>query len=1024
MATACVVRGSKEGVNSMTPLQLNDFEAYFRALNDNHAPFPWQRALAERVASATDADKAWPEALALPTASGKTACIEIAVFALAYQWDRGEKRTAPRRIFFVVDRRVIVDEAFDRAEKLATRLLRPDCPVLEAVAERLWALAGGTKYADKPLACFQLRGGIYRDDAWAKTPIQPTVIASTVDQIGSRLLYRGYGLRSGSARPIHAGLAGNDCLLLLDEAHCAVPFGQTVAAVKRYRRWGDRLARAPFYFVPMSATVRTDGAAVATDVLRLTDPDRADLELGRRLVAGKPTRLVEAKKAKGPAALERLAEELAAQAVGLTKSHPVKRIAVMVNRVATARSVYRLLKEQGHDVVLLTGRMRPYDRDRVMEEWTPAGADKAAPKGLRAWFAAKPGLPALDRPVFVVATQCLECGANLDFEAIVSECASLDALRQRFGRLDRLGLHPGSFGVVVIRADQIQPKEDDPVYGAALPATWSWLQKQAGDAGTIDMGIDAMQKAIDAAMKDDGDFLKKLQPPALDAPVMLPAHVDCWVQTSPAPQPEPDVALFLHGPKRGTPDVQICWRRDLNPEGSDDQLLEAVSLCPPTSAECMAVPLPTFLRWLSGGTDATDESDVEGAAATVAEEANRGPERESGKVLRWRGPDESQLTSDPEEIGPGDTLVLTATAGGSEVFGHIPDHQASQPISDWAEPAFRRARATALLRLNPSIMASWPDSAAKAGLLDLVAPEQLVERFGEFEYVKELRGQLSDLSEADGTPTWLREVAAALAKDRKLHRNIFLHPFGGIVLRGSRRLPGRAGDSETFTDEDETASATVPVFLADHCAGVAEWVRAFAEGCGLSKELVEDLVLAAKLHDLGKADPRFQVWLHGGSEITARRSPRPLAKSGGLPLSAAARRAARERSGYPKGGRHELLSVRLAESAADALEHAHDRDLVLHLIASHHGHCRPLAPVVRDPVPVPVEYRPDGKSFRSDSTATGLERLDSGVAERFWRVVRRYGWWGIAWLEAILRLADHRRSESEQDEAEWKEERA
>ncbi len=99
--------------------QLSDFSAWFRSLWC-HAPFPWQSMLAERVAEGR-----WPQALDLPTASGKTACIDIAIYALAAQAERPlAERTAPRRIWFVVDRRIVVDEAFERARAIAEKLDR------------------------------------------------------------------------------------------------------------------------------------------------------------------------------------------------------------------------------------------------------------------------------------------------------------------------------------------------------------------------------------------------------------------------------------------------------------------------------------------------------------------------------------------------------------------------------------------------------------------------------------------------------------------------------------------------------------------------------------------------------------------------------------------------------------------------------------------------------------------------------------------------------------------------------------
>ena len=88
-------------------LTADDFSAFFEAIR-GYGPFPWQQRLATQLA----AEGNWPKILALPTSSGKTSVIDIAVYMLALQSGRPRRtRTAPLRIFFIIDRRIVVDEA-------------------------------------------------------------------------------------------------------------------------------------------------------------------------------------------------------------------------------------------------------------------------------------------------------------------------------------------------------------------------------------------------------------------------------------------------------------------------------------------------------------------------------------------------------------------------------------------------------------------------------------------------------------------------------------------------------------------------------------------------------------------------------------------------------------------------------------------------------------------------------------------------------------------------------------------------
>ena len=115
----------------MNELSADGFVDFFQALwsepGKSRSPFAWQKALVSRLLQ--DPRAPWPQAIALPTAAGKTTCIDIALYVLAASCriENGVAlASAPRRIFFVVDRRVIVDEAYDRAHKLAESVGSPE----------------------------------------------------------------------------------------------------------------------------------------------------------------------------------------------------------------------------------------------------------------------------------------------------------------------------------------------------------------------------------------------------------------------------------------------------------------------------------------------------------------------------------------------------------------------------------------------------------------------------------------------------------------------------------------------------------------------------------------------------------------------------------------------------------------------------------------------------------------------------------------------------------------------------------
>jgi CRISPR-associated endonuclease/helicase Cas3 len=433
----------------------------------------------------------------------------------------------------------------------------------------------------------------------------------------------------------------------------------------------------------------------------------------------------------------------------------------------------------------------------------------------------------------------------------------------------------------------------------------------------------------------------------------------------------PDAAVFLHGPETGPADVQVVWRTDI--EGDPEKWRNIVSICPPSAAEAISLPVWAVRSWLAEQ-GAADFGDIEGAGADKSRA--RGTMR---PALRWLGPDESEPLRALTEIRPGMTIVVPSSYGGCDYWGWNPSTSARVcDVGDAVKLLMRRP----MLRLHPQLAAQWNY-------------EELAGRLKATEDKPTAKSILAKAGEQSAE--WVREAVSVLA---------------GCPLRILKLIDDPETDAwaaitgkAALDQNDARSSYSAETGLEPHLQGCRDLASAFARE--LSETVRNTIVRAAALHDIGKADPRFQAWLRGGNPVKARDL---IAKSGRSGQNWAAIERARRLAGYPKGGRHELMSVALLQEHREEFVGI-DFDLLLHLVGSHHGRCRPFAPVVEDREPLGVRYG-DWRG-RSDH---GLERVGSGVCERFWQLTRRYGWHGLAYLESMIRIADQRRSEAEQEQ--------
>lgn len=937
----------------------DNFDAHFSALTAN-PPFRWQRRLFRHFA-----DGNVPDTLDLPTGIGKTSVMAIWLLARAYN------PALPRRLVYVVDRRAVVDQATREAEKLRQALEEKN---------ELTAIRTCLGLSERHLPVSTLRGRLADNREWLSDPTASAIIVGTIDMVGSRLLFEGYGVSRGM-RPFHAGFLGSDVLFVLDEAHLCPPFEALLRSVASGILWPaeneGRNIIPPFRLLPLSAT----GRSSSEKPFGLEAEDYEDKPVKRRLEAEKRLEVETLKPD------DDLTERLAERAWSLRGAS--NRVLVYCDRRKDAEKVEKTIrdrvKKEKLPVVtnLLVGARRVREREKLAK-WLEDNGFLAGSITERA------------NPVFLVATSAGEVGIDLDADHMVCDLAPFERMIQRVGRVNRRG--EGDSQVVVLAAPPKKPdttypempdndepappeKPNDPgrdapsaekaIYQKAKKDYTAKLkvyekkrkefdekwQKYCQDRETYEkdwreynlyewrrsvlerLNGDASPSAVvrlkQQSIEDAGlaQLIKRSTTPEPLRPAVSRALVDAWSMTSLEQHTgRPEVAPWLRGWVDDDAQTVVAWRRFLpwrpNERPSAKEAKAFFDAAPIHLTEMLEAPTSEVIDTLIDRAVAALERDVSQTAglkeaAPAAVIFNRAGEFQRALTVE-------DLAKLDEKTAKGTKAELFTTLIGKQVI-------ISQTLGGLSNAGLLDAKAD---ELPETLDSGWTREEIEAIGYQVFGPGQGPTGDWRTTHTFELSHGDDDESPA--------RIAVATVRRK------------GAPRQGDPAISRKA---QSLTEHHEWAGAA-----ADEIARTLGFPDAYQQM----------LIAAARTHDAGK---RRLLWQRA---MNAPLAGRPYAKTMGGGNS-------RLLDGY----RHEFGSLGDAETDAEIGSLPDDlKDLALHLIASHHGYARPVVPPIDPDVP------PSTLAKRAQDSAL-----------RYARLQRRWGAWGLAWWEAVFRSADWRASQ-------------
>lgn len=633
-------------------ITFEEFGDFFAALHEGRRPYSWQEDLLKRLVTTGQ----WPQQIAAPTGSGKSAVVEVHVFANALAGCGAGKRV-PRRLAVVVNRRALTDAHADRAAHVRDDLLRAQGDgVLARARQALESLGVSTADKDGPVVTATMRGAAAITTDWLNAPESCAVLSMTPAMWGSSILFRSYGA-TPFARPRLAGLLAVDAAVVLDESHLS---RQLLVTARRVAELavpsGQRLDVPTLQVTEMTATPSSE----ADDVITVDHVALArDKSLEARVRAAKKVAYIQTPSWPANGTMtkryrEVVVEQVVAQVESARTSLPSgpRTVGCVLNRVDSAIQVAKALRRYGLRVRLWTGRMRPWDLESVRqadpELFTVGGSDRVD---------------------VLVATQTVEVGVDLDLAALVTELASGSALAQRAGRVNRLARRDAGPVVIVGPPNDERITKDVMPYSAAdLEEARSWVlaRQEAGDLSPL--AVSEHPPRAERARR-----LLWQRPERWD--------ITLWARTSTRLFVEPPLELWLNDDLSEEIAPAGLVLRDLSSLPDSAAAESLITEVPPMDVEVYPVPLSAMRRYLS----TLLESSAEDAVSTRDLLQRSVLWRQGAVFPQWQ----LLLTEGAERVSgalrPGDVIVLApevrarpqdvAIDEGTAVWEPVPDEK-------------------------------------------------------------------------------------------------------------------------------------------------------------------------------------------------------------------------------------------------------------------------------------------------------------------------------------------------------------